>query len=682
MRRLGTSQPAAHVELRTRISRRSLALRRLEAAALVGVLVVVFAQSGRAQLDRRLSVLQTEDRRAPTALDLTTLRTAARSGDPQTARIGLRALGRLERAALIVDILPGLEHALPEVRAEAANAVAQAAQGLRETAGPRPAVASAQAALLGRLAVETEPSVRSVLCESAARLPYADRADIERVESALVAFGEKASTNDDRLGLARGLEALVRLQRERRPVGQPAIALLRRLARADSNRPESELIRDARVRRVALEALIGLGDTDADTSVTASGDPDAQVRRLAMRTAATGTSAAVLARGLTDVEPMVRIEALRALRTADPSGACGAARAATADREARVALVAIDLLGSCGAVESAVAFLASAVADPVDAEVPRNWHRSAHALVALATASPDKASPAVKVYAAAQTWPLRVAAARAAASLKDDAVLRHLALDSHDNVVEAAIVALRSTTGHAADDLYIAALARESDPVVRAAALALDHSPTPDTVVPALQAAYQRVEMATRPGATDARNALRTSLVSLGAKVRAPRTNALVPAPLVPTELRRLASPRAHVTVHEVGSFDLALFTLEAPATVLQFAQLAASGYYNGLTFHRVVPNGVVQGGSPGANEFSSNAALMRDEVGLWPHVRGAVGISTRGHDTGDGQIFIDLVDNPRYDHTYTVFAQVLNGMDIVDRLMEGDVIDSVEIVP
>ena len=74
--------------------------------------------------------------------------------------------------------------------------------------------------------------------------------------------------------------------------------------------------------------------------------------------------------------------------------------------------------------------------------------------------------------------------------------------------------------------------------------------------------------------------------------------------------------------------------------------------------------------------------SLMRDEVGLWPHVRGSLGISTRGHDTGDAQIFVDLVDNPRYDHTYTVFAQVLNGIDIVDRLLEGDVIDTVEILP
>ena len=140
--------------------------------------------------------------------------------------------------------------------------------------------------------------------------------------------------------------------------------------------------------------------------------------------------------------------------------------------------------------------------------------------------------------------------------------------------------------------------------------------------------------------------------------------------------------PRARVTIRDVGTFDLALFTTQAPASVLRFARLAESGYFNGLTFHRVVPNFVIQGGSPGANEYIGDAAFMRDEVGAWPHVRGAVGISTRGHDTGDAQIFIDLVDNPRLDHDYTVFAQVLNGIDVVDQILEGDVIDRIEIIP
>jgi peptidyl-prolyl cis-trans isomerase B (cyclophilin B) len=93
------------------------------------------------------------------------------------------------------------------------------------------------------------------------------------------------------------------------------------------------------------------------------------------------------------------------------------------------------------------------------------------------------------------------------------------------------------------------------------------------------------------------------------------------------------------------------------------------------------VPNFVIQGGSPGANEYIGDATFMRDELGLWPHVRGAAGISTRGRDTGDAQIFIDLLDNPRLNHDYTVFAQALNGLDVVDQILEGDVIETVEIV-
>src|SRR5437870_3183786 len=77
----------------------------------------------------RLAVLQAEDRRAPTANDLAILRTGAHSGDAQTTRIAVRGIGRLERPALIPDLAPFLRHALPEVRAEAANAIAQAAQG-------------------------------------------------------------------------------------------------------------------------------------------------------------------------------------------------------------------------------------------------------------------------------------------------------------------------------------------------------------------------------------------------------------------------------------------------------------------------------------------------------------------------------------------------------------------------
>jgi cyclophilin family peptidyl-prolyl cis-trans isomerase len=65
----------------------------------------------------------------------------------------------------------------------------------------------------------------------------------------------------------------------------------------------------------------------------------------------------------------------------------------------------------------------------------------------------------------------------------------------------------------------------------------------------------------------------------------------------------------------------------------------------------------------------------MRDELGLRSHRRGTLGISTRGRDTGDAQIFVNLVDNPRLDHRYTVFAKVVSGIDVVEAIVEGDAI-------
>ena len=70
----------------------------------------------------------------------------------------------------------------------------------------------------------------------------------------------------------------------------------------------------------------------------------------------------------------------------------------------------------------------------------------------------------------------------------------------------------------------------------------------------------------------------------------------------------------------------------------------------------------------------------MHDEPGV-AHNRGTVGISTRGRDTGDGQIFINLVDSPRLDHAYTVFAVIERGMDVADGVLEGDVMARVELV-
>jgi cyclophilin family peptidyl-prolyl cis-trans isomerase len=107
---------------------------------------------------------------------------------------------------------------------------------------------------------------------------------------------------------------------------------------------------------------------------------------------------------------------------------------------------------------------------------------------------------------------------------------------------------------------------------------------------------------------------------------------------------------------------------------------LARARYYDGLTWHRVEPDFVIQGGGRGANEYVGHPRFIRDELGTIPHPRGTVGMSTRGHDTGDAQWFVNLRDNPRLVRAYTIFAEVVAGIEVVDGVLEGDTIARIEV--
>jgi cyclophilin family peptidyl-prolyl cis-trans isomerase/HEAT repeat protein len=683
------------------------ALRSLTVLALVAV-PIVSAQS----IPSRTAILIAEDRRSPTPADLAMIRGGLHAQDPETVLMAVRGLGRLERPDLIAELIPFLKAQLPEIRSEAANAIGQAAQGwtralarttertppVRRTAASRPATAGINvdalaAVATARLDVETDASVRAALCQTIGRLPYITPEQVQRAESTLVSVLARDESVEGRLGVAQGLEALVRLRRGSSPPSARGIAALEALA---TGAPLLAGTRAERVNRVALEALIDAGALHEEIVAHAAAHADAQVRRLAMRAAAATARnndgadrfRAILLRGLADASPMVRLEALKGMRTYDDAGpeACAAALTAASDSDEHVVLLALDHLGACPTPES-VARLEQTVSDlSPEAPMPRRWHRPAHALVALASTDPDRAQEVLPRFAGARLWELRMYAARAATVLKQRRILETLARDEDDNVCEAAIAGLSKVAGAEAAAVYIEALDRRGYQAVREAARALGTAGprAPDAAVPALKAALQRLTNEGRDNSRDVRMALVDALEALGTHVDRPQSVArMAPTSQLTTDdLRRLTSARSRITILGVGSFELALFTAQAPATVVRFARLAESGYYNGLTFHRVVPNFVIQGGSPGSNEFVGDGSYMRDEVGLWPHVRGAVGISTRGRDTGDAQIFIDLVDNPRLDHEYTVFGQVLSGMDVVDAILEGDVIEKVEILP
>ena len=114
--------------------------------------------------------------------------------------------------------------------------------------------------------------------------------------------------------------------------------------------------------------------------------------------------------------------------------------------------------------------------------------------------------------------------------------------------------------------------------------------------------------------------------------------------------------------------------------TVDSFVQLAARGYFNNVTFHRVVPNFVVQGGDPRGDGNGGPGYQIRCEINEARYDRGAVGMALSGKDTGGSQWFVTHSPQPHLDGGYTVFGRVTNGMEVVDRLMRGDVIRSISI--
>ena len=269
-------------------------------------------------------------------------------------------------------------------------------------------------------------------------------------------------------------------------------------------------------------------------------------------------------------------------------------------------------------------------------------------------------------------------AARAATVLADTARLRTLARDSSDNVKEAAIDALAKFTGHADDELFLNALSANGAQAVRAGANALKGSPRAD-VRAAASAAFDRWVAKDNASARDTRRALLQAAGRPESDDKPPAQRYDLPADAVALALG--ADRRLRVTLTPEsggGSFIVRLRGDVAPMMAARILALARQGYYNNLTWHRVEHDFVIQGGSPRANEYVGYTQFLRDELGTVPHLRGTVGMSTRGHDTGDAQWFVNLRDNQRLGRDYTVFAEVVDGIDVVDGILEGDTIASI----
>ncbi|MDH3592371.1 MAG: peptidylprolyl isomerase [Planctomycetota bacterium] len=121
------------------------------------------------------------------------------------------------------------------------------------------------------------------------------------------------------------------------------------------------------------------------------------------------------------------------------------------------------------------------------------------------------------------------------------------------------------------------------------------------------------------------------------------------------------------------GVIEMVLLPDEAPAHCVNMAALCRDGFYDGLSWHRVVGNFVIQGGCPRGDGWGGPGYVLPDEIGTRPYVRGTVGMPKSGDDTGGCQIFITHLPTPHLDGRYTVYAQVVSGLEVIDRIRVGD---------
>ena len=143
--------------------------------------------------------------------------------------------------------------------------------------------------------------------------------------------------------------------------------------------------------------------------------------------------------------------------------------------------------------------------------------------------------------------------------------------------------------------------------------------------------------------------------------------------------LVRTARPRTVAITTNRGTLQVRLTCPETPLTCLNFLTLAEQGFYDGLTFHRVVPDFVVQGGDPHGDGFGGPGYAIRDEVNpLSFDRRGILGMALAGPDTGGSQFFITLSPQPHLDGAFTAFGEVIAGAEVLDAIVPGDRIEKI----
>ena len=335
------------------------------------------------------------------------------------------------------------------------------------------------------------------------------------------------------------------------------------------------------------------------------------------------------------------------------------------------------------------------------------------ALRALARVDPDTFLATLSGLDPDPDWRVRasIATALGTAGAGGVPLLTSLASDADPKVATAAMRALSASKALGTEALLVSRL-QAPDFTVRAAAASLLADVKAVSAAPALEAAYRQAQSdetyVARAAALDALRrlnaaaalpVLRESLMDRDWAVRVRAAQWLrEQGEVVAPDIIRPASPRVplsdpawsawasprfspHAFIEtDKGTIELELAVLDAPLTVANFIELARKGRFDGIAFHRVVPDFVVQGGDPRGDGEGGPGYTIRDEINERPYLRGTVGMALDWRDTGGSQFFITHSPQPHLDGGYTVFGHVVTGMEIVDRLAVGDVIRRVRV--
>jgi cyclophilin family peptidyl-prolyl cis-trans isomerase/HEAT repeat protein len=400
----------------------------------------------------------------------------------------------------------------------------------------------------------------------------------------------------------------------------------------------------------AMRALSAIGDTASVlvlTGIVADAEADAALRLEAMTalaTLATADSVDLLLDLMSDPSPAMRSAALRTLARVDPETFLAALSGMDRDSEWTVRAAEADALATLPLTRGEARL--SVLLEDDDPRVV------SAVLAARVTSRAPGTEAALIERLGADDFGARAFAATGLAELG--------ALASIPSLVEAYRAALDDAT-------YVARVA------ILSALAELD----PTVARPVLENALGDRDWAVRVRAVEL-------LRAGGAEID---DGAILPAPagraIADPEWFALVSPRfsPHAYIEtDRGVIEIELAIIDAPLTVANFVTLARSGFFDAVAIHRVVPDFVAQGGDPRGDGEGGPGYTIRDEINTRPYLRGTVGMALDGPDTGGSQFFITHSPQPHLDGRYTAFGHVVSGMDVVDHLVPGDVIQRIRI--